>query len=404
MSDDEFRRDEIIPMIPVAVTCVYENQTLFDDDGWMSTPLLDSGRNHTYANYRYQYAEMLQIWGQPLSRLEIMKFNVLKQDNVNNSGMISSGTAEHMYHEGHTPGDNSHSHSAGAASPTVPFGGRKEQLHALLNSGRGLDVTGICRTHETQLDPVEYSRATHGLVGGAVGTCHRCQPYSKIPQTQLFCVYCCEPVDALYPPCLSCGCASHEACLAEWHAMGETECPAGDECNCVEEASNGQVESWPALRAAVALARMKATASVGEKSSGAAGKKTGPSGKLRPRRRSVPANLGTYAESDSEMTDEGDGVVVSSGAASNGAGGGDDYDIDREDWESVASSKGIPSVNAGGGELSAGYKPSPWGGNEPISAARLSLGNRLKKSLAESGRPSALRRKSGGVWKTGGGS
>jgi hypothetical protein len=28
-------------------------------------------------------------------------------------------------------------------------------------------------------------------------------------------------------------------------------CPAGDECNCVEQASNGQVESWAALRGAV---------------------------------------------------------------------------------------------------------------------------------------------------------
>ena len=50
-------------------------------------------------------------------------------------------------------------------------------------------------------------------------------------------------------------------------------------------------------------------------------------------------------------------------------------------------------------------KPAPWDGDEPISAARLSLGNRLKKSLGESGRPGALRRKSGGVgvWKAGGG-
>ncbi len=58
-------------------------------------------------------------------------------------------------------------------------------------------------------------------IGGAVGCCQRCAPHAEIPQTQLRCVYCTEPVDVLYPPCLNCGCAFHEACLAEWHAQGQ---------------------------------------------------------------------------------------------------------------------------------------------------------------------------------------
>ncbi|PTB61597.1 hypothetical protein BBK36DRAFT_1163820, partial [Trichoderma citrinoviride] len=89
--------------------------------------------------------------------------------------------------------------------------------------------------------------------GGAVGTCDRCHRV----QNQLRCVYCLEPVDALFPPCLSCGCAFHEDCLAEWHAAGETFCPAGDECNCVEEAINGQVESWAALQGAMKKSQPK---------------------------------------------------------------------------------------------------------------------------------------------------
>jgi hypothetical protein len=124
--------------------------------------------------------------------------------------------------------------------------GKKDQLHALVASGRGLDVTGICRIHETQLEPTRYT-FSGARMGGAVGSCDRCH----YTQSQLRCVYCLEPVDALFPPCLSCGCSSHEACLAEWHAGGETLCPAGDECNCVEEASNGQVESWAALQGAM---------------------------------------------------------------------------------------------------------------------------------------------------------
>ncbi|KAK3330889.1 hypothetical protein B0H66DRAFT_490735 [Apodospora peruviana] len=449
LDDDEYRRDELFSMVPVAVSCVPENQGLFDDDGWMPTSLLDSSRNSVYSNYRYAYAEILQMWGQPLSRLEIMKFNILKEDSDSTSAYAAS-TTDHD--GGYVPGDsatNSQTTVTGTTSPTVQFAGRKEQLQALLASGRGLDVTGICRIHETQLDPVEYSRATNGLIGGAVGTCHRCQPHNKSPQMQLRCVYCCEPIDALYPPCLGCGCASHEACLDEWHAMGEVECPAGDECNCVEEANNGQVESWPALRAAVAM-NASAAASFMDKNVNSGGRRLSVKSS-RPRRRSVPTNLGKYTdydddddptltggyESDRKISGLGRRAATTIKITSPPFVSGHDHHDDDNDWESVASSQGIPSMHhAGGGSAAAAaaaaaasssgvslsssrvgkgagtgfgstLKPPPWGGDEPISAARLSLGNRLKKSLGESaGRPSASRRKSGGVgvWKTGGGS
>jgi WD40 repeat protein len=217
LSDDEFPREDFMPMIPVSVSVFVEDQTVFDDDGWLSTPLLEPNRASVYASYRYAYAEMLQMWEEPLARLEIMKFNVLKE-NMRSVQLDSS--------------------------PIIL--GKKDQLQSLLASGRGLDVTGMCRVHETQLEPLRYT-SSHVTVGGAVGTCARCH----IAQRQLRCVYCLEPVDALFPPCLSCGCASHETCLAEWHAAGESLCPAGDECNCIEEAMNGQVESWTALLGAM---------------------------------------------------------------------------------------------------------------------------------------------------------
>lgn len=399
-SDDDYRRDELISMIPVAISCVPENQGLFDDDGWMSAPLLAPSRHPMCANYRYAYAEMLQMWGQPLARLEIMKFNVLKED-LGGASSAYGGTADGSYHESHAgPDANGHTtHGTGTTSPAIPFGGRKEQLQALLASGRGLDVTGICRVHETQLDPLEYSRSTDGLVGGAVGTCQRCHR-GTVPQTQLRCVYCTEPIDALYPACLGCGCASHEDCLAEWHAAGETGCPAGDECECVDEASNGHVESWPALQAAVSMARMRT-----EKPS-SLGSTLG-----RTRRTSVPARLGPGAhlallgddQHDDGPSHGGGGHgrahsqwAVGGGSSRSGTPRGvgnndDDEGGDREGWESVGSSQGIPSVGAG-----LGGKPVPHG-DEPVSAARLSLGHRLKKSLGESARPAALRRKSGGV-------
>ncbi|UKZ95416.1 uncharacterized protein TrAFT101_010261 [Trichoderma asperellum] len=240
VSDDEYRRDDTLSLVPVSVSVFVEDQTMFDDDGWLSEPLLEPSRANIYANYRYAYAEMLQMWRQPLARLEVMKFNVLKDESPFTG-------AEGSFHDSFTLPDGASgntNHLKTGSSPIIM--GKKDQLQILAASGRNLDVTGICRVHETQLDPLRYT-STDSKVGGAVGNCDRCRRI----QSQLRCVYCLEPVDALFPPCLTCGCASHEDCLAEWHAAGEMFCPAGDECNCVEQASSGQVESWAALRGAV---------------------------------------------------------------------------------------------------------------------------------------------------------
>ncbi|UNI24042.1 hypothetical protein JDV02_009821 [Purpureocillium takamizusanense] len=249
VSDDDYRKDDMLALVPINVSVILEDQSMFDDDGWLSTPLLDVNKANTFANYRYAYAEMLQMWGQPLARLEIMKFNVLKEHPA-------AGAVDGSFHESttlHESASGTGGHHKTGSSPIVM--GKKDQLLTLLASGRGLDVTGICRVHETQLEPARYTSSVP-KIGGAVGTCDRCHR----TQTQLQCVYCLEPVDALFPACLSCGCASHESCLAEWHAAGETMCPAGDECPCVEEASSGHVESWAALQGAMLKGMGKAPA------------------------------------------------------------------------------------------------------------------------------------------------
>ncbi|EGY19855.1 WD repeat-containing protein [Verticillium dahliae VdLs.17] len=246
VSDDEGFREESTSLVPIGVTVHMEDQTIFDDDGWMSRPLLTPGRSDMYAVYRYAYAEILQMWNQPLARLEIMKFNTLKED-------FDSRADRSSLHDSFSVHDNttltSHhgmpNHQLHGPSPILL--GRKDQLQSLIASDRGLDVTGICRIHEMQLESLKYTTAFATRLGGAVGVCDRCHR----TQAQLLCVFCHEPVDALFLPCLGCGCASHESCLAEWHAQGEQLCPAGDECNCVEEAANGQVESWAAIMAAV---------------------------------------------------------------------------------------------------------------------------------------------------------
>ncbi|OLN85762.1 putative RWD, RING finger and WD repeat-containing protein C11E3.05 [Colletotrichum chlorophyti] len=357
LSDDEVYREELFSLVPTGVSIHIEDQTIFDDDGWMTTPLLEPSRSEMYATYRYVYAEILQMWNQPLARLEIMKFNVLQRNQAaagtddtlhDNFSVTDTATTilaqqqqqqnqSEQQHQGHQSHHSQQAqHQPHNTSPILL--GKKEQLQALVASGRGLDVTGVCRVHETQLEPLKYTKATATTQGGAVGICDRCRRTQK----QLFCVYCRELIDALYPPCLSCGCTFHEACLAEWHAAGEQFCPAGDECNCVEEASSGQVESWAAMMGAL---RKGPSASVAAVAAG------GMMGK---------------------------GLVLPPPAIEEP----DEDEAERGDWESVTSSVGIPSRMQGGGAV--------------MSAARISLGNRLKKSAGDWSRASNLRKGRGG--------
>ncbi|KAK4200315.1 hypothetical protein QBC40DRAFT_72439 [Triangularia verruculosa] len=442
--DDDRVRDDFYSMVPIAVRCVPENQGLFDDDGWMSVPLIEPRRRELYTHYRYAYAEMLQMWEQSLSRLEILKFNVLKDERFYNNNW-SSNDSDYTDLDP-TPRGSRH-YPTGASSPVMGFGGRREQFKDLLATGRGLDVTGICRIHEIQLEPVEYSRPTNGHVGGAVGICPRCFPEnaygSKVPQTQLHCVYCLEPVASLYPPCLSCGCVSHASCLAEWHAMGETECPAGDECNCVEEALSGQVESWSALQAAIShfpvppspvssppqatapsramttsektIASLKKAVGVGSSNClpARSRRKSAPTelsrfqletgvlppshhhqAPMRPSLRRMQTNTGSYAHNSEDETsypapahserESGDweniisipSVTITS-ASNNGSSGSSAASTATTGSGFLAAMNMGYNLGIGGGYAN---KP-PVQGDEPISAARLSLGNRLKKSL-----------------------
>ncbi|KAI1442755.1 hypothetical protein F5Y02DRAFT_420701 [Annulohypoxylon stygium] len=334
-SDDESRNDDNLPLLCYGISTELEDQSIFDDDGWLGVPFLEPSRYAIHASYRHVYAEMLQMWGQPLSRLEILKFNVLREDPSAPEATNFAASAAANFHDSYHSTDNmSHSsRSHGANSPIVL--GKKELLQSLVSSDRGIDVTGICRVHETHLDPVRQTHAS-ATFGGAVGTCERC----KRTQMQLFCVFCNEPIDALYPPCLSCGCACHDACMAEWHESGETECPAGDECDCVEEANTGQVETWAAMMGALRQ------------------------GKIR-------------------KPSDGD---VDSGRLTEKR-----HSIGHLDWENIASSVYMPLVDGQGKPLSEQSQHF----HNPISAAKINLENRLRRSASNWGSTASLKKKGG---------
>ncbi|KAI0204161.1 WD repeat-containing protein [Astrocystis sublimbata] len=347
LSDDEYRRDEAAYVMCYGISTEIEDQSIFDDDGWLAVPFLEPSRNAIYAGYRYTYAEMLQMWEQPLARLEIMKFNVLKDSpSTAHSALFKSAGTEGFYSSYHsTENLSSISHTHATMHSPIAVG-KKEQLSALIASGRGIDIRGICRVHEIHLDPIR-STQDHAMVGGGVGTCERC----KRTQTQLLCVFCREPIDSLYPPCLACGCAIHDSCLAEWHAAEETECPAGDECDCVAEASEGQIETIAAMVGALRQ------------------------GKIRKPSEDTTNTMGTIERRPHTR------------------GGKLGSSTDKTDWETVASGASLPMADGQGKPIPHDYdKPQ-----QPLSAARISLGNRLRKSAGQWGSTPTLRKKSLGA-------
>lgn len=238
-SDDESTKDDGVPTVCDGINVTMENQNAFDDEGCMSTPLLDPTHTALYATYRRVYAELLYIWGYRLDHLEILKFNGLKDyfteadvaENKSYAGSILSNDTNHINHE---------------SSPASPILLGKKQNSGPL-SLQGLDVTGYCLKHESRLE----SLAT-GTAGGAVGRCERC----KVIQRQLRCTVCMEPISAVFTPCLSCGCAAHQHCLEEYHSYGKTDCPGGCDCDCGQKASQGIVESWEVMMSAIEKMRL----------------------------------------------------------------------------------------------------------------------------------------------------
>lgn len=265
------------------ISLTVEMQEIFDDEGCMSAPLLEVKHAARFASYRKAYAELLFIWGEHLSRLEILKFSGLPDYfALTEDGKEMRPFANNSYQGSITSHNNASTIEAIAPSSPIQLGKTHstdknkddfKQRSGSVHHDLGVDITGYCLKHECRLIPIPDPPKTKSIRletnDGAIGICERCD----LTQRQLRCVICTEPITALYAPCLSCGCASHQHCLLAVHAAGETICAGGCDCDCVEKGELGVVESWDVMmgminRGAGALAKGVAGAAGGYVSSG----------------------------------------------------------------------------------------------------------------------------------------
>ncbi|TVY50967.1 putative RWD,RING finger and WD repeat-containing protein [Lachnellula cervina] len=247
LSDDEDAKDGLRLTVCTGISVSMENQHAFDDEGCITAGLLDPGRSSLYASYRRAYAELLYIWGHPLARLEILKFNGLKDLFSEMDSPDTKSFADSML--------SNDTHTLNHPSPSISLG-KKDHSHPLSPGlDHGLDVTGYCLKDECRLEPLSPSTG-----GGAIGRCEKC----KSTQRQLRCIICLEPISALFPACLNCNCVTHQDCLLEYHSYGNTECPGGCDCDCGDKASIGLIESWGVLTSAIEQMRLLDAQRVGK--------------------------------------------------------------------------------------------------------------------------------------------
>ncbi|PWW78421.1 hypothetical protein C7212DRAFT_182250 [Tuber magnatum] len=177
---------------PSSARITMMNLDKFDDEGNVNIPFLDPKKTKLYRSYRESYADILYVWRLQIQRLEILQFNGLECNQVDEEGEL------------------------------VGFGRKRG------NTGGwdGLEIAGHCSRCGAVLD----------VTKGARGECKAC----KRRQVTMTCCVCDVIIKGLYGPCLRCGHVAHADCHEAWFSKeGIAECPTGCGCNCMHFVENG---------------------------------------------------------------------------------------------------------------------------------------------------------------------
>lgn len=181
------------------VSVVLKNQTLFDDEGHVSVPLLCPTDAPKHKRYRDSYADILYMWELPFQRCEVMKFDALTAYFDSSLGSADQAT---MKLEKKAP---QRSGSAGEV-------------------WQGIMPLVHCKT----CGEIVALQQKSGL---SLQRCAECQSTPGLLQCQV----CGESVQGLYESCDMCGHAAHANCFDRWVALndrGRFECKTGCTCLC----------------------------------------------------------------------------------------------------------------------------------------------------------------------------
>ncbi|KAH8153557.1 uncharacterized protein LAJ45_02370 [Morchella importuna] len=181
---------------PIRITMM--NQDKFDDEGNVHVPFLDPQKFRLYQSYRENYADLLFNWGLQTPRLEVLKYNGLKN-------------------------------AAFEALEEEPVGFSRKPTKVTEPSGqyfKGLELGGHCFKCGAMLISTK----------GARGECKPC----KRRQVTMNCCVCDVIIKGLYVPCLQCGHVGHADCQEAWFSEdGVVECPTGCGCQCASFVEGG---------------------------------------------------------------------------------------------------------------------------------------------------------------------
>ncbi|RPB01839.1 hypothetical protein L873DRAFT_1827113 [Choiromyces venosus 120613-1] len=177
---------------PSSARITMMNLDKFDDEGNVNIPFLDPKKTKLYRSYRENYADILYVWCLQIQRLEVLQFNGLKCNQVDEEGEL------------------------------VGFGRKRGNT----DGWDGLEIAGHCSKCGAVLD----------VTKGARGECKAC----KRRQVTMTCCICDVIIKGLYGPCLQCGHVAHADCHEAWFSQeGIVECPTGCGCNCMHFVENG---------------------------------------------------------------------------------------------------------------------------------------------------------------------
>jgi len=175
---------------------VLKNQDRFHNDGYAQTPFLDPDEQR-YRHYRKAYAHLLYIFGLPIARAEILKYN--------------------------------YGYIAESAASTAQSG-------SLLSIGKAGQVYTQSTTEDQNLVLRDHCTSCAIMLPHNPPT-RRCQDCSAL-QTPMICLLCNTFVQGLSAPCLNCGHILHATCrelLFSQAAEGvPLECISGCGCICAD--------------------------------------------------------------------------------------------------------------------------------------------------------------------------